>query len=194
MRYYGQIEGPGGVRDVEHRIAATAAPDRPARARDRLVSGCGFVYDDGGRAEAGFVGDAGDCVTRAISIALGQDYRDVYDRLALRMAARGEPRSARNGIPRAVYESYLDAHGWRWVPTMEIGSGCRVHLRPDELPPGRLIARLSKHVCAVVDGVVRDTHDPTREGTRCVYGLFLPACAGIAIPLESEGSTRGGTT
>ena len=25
---------------------------------------------------------------------------------------------------------------------------------------------------AVIDGVIRDTHDPGRDGTRCVYGYY----------------------
>jgi hypothetical protein len=58
------------------------------------------------------------------------------------------------------------------VPTMQIGSGCRVHLRADELPAGRIICQVSRHLCAVIDGVVYDTHDPTRDGTRCVYGYW----------------------
>jgi hypothetical protein len=127
---------------------------------------------DGGREAAGFKGQAGDCVTRAIAIALDLPYKRVYDDLAARMATEGNPRSARNGIPRQIYEAYLGEHGWRWHPTMGIGTGCRMHLTADELPPGRLIARLSKHVCAVIDGVIHDTHDPSREGTRCVYGYF----------------------
>ena len=40
-----------------------------------------FIYDDGGRAAAGFKGKTGDCVTRAIAIATGRPYREVYDRL-----------------------------------------------------------------------------------------------------------------
>ncbi len=131
-----------------------------------------FQPNDGGREAAGFRGDAGDCVTRAIAIALDLPYREVYDDLAERMVATGKPRSARNGIPRKVYEDYLGDHDWRWYPTMHIGSGCTVHLRADELPEGRLIARLSKHVCAVIDGVIHDTYDPSRDGTRCVYGYF----------------------
>lgn len=55
---------------------------------------------------------------------------------------------------------------------MGIGTGCRVHLRPDELPRGRLVVKLSRHITAVIDGVVYDTHDPTRGGTRCVYGYY----------------------
>ena len=62
--------------------------------------------------------------------------------------------------------------GWKWTPTMGIGTGCRVHLRPEELPGGRIIVSLSKHWCAVIDGVPHDTHDPSRGGTRCVYGYW----------------------
>ena len=53
-----------------------------------------------------------------------------------------------------------------------IGRGCTVHLRAEELPTGRLVVSLSKHVTAVVNGVIRDTHDPSHGGTRCVYGYF----------------------
>lgn len=142
-----------------------------------------FQPNDGGREAAGFKGDAGDCVTRAIAIALRLSYRDVYDELAERMAATGKPRSARNGIPRKVYEAYLSDHGWLWTPTMSIGSGCTVHLNDElyehafgEVVYGpALIARLSKHVCAVLNGAIHDTFDPSRHGTRCVYGYFKAA-------------------
>lgn len=133
-----------------------------------------FQQNDGGRSAAGFRGVTGDCVTRAIAIALDLPYREVYDALSDRMAAQGKSRSARNGVPRSVYEIYLREQGWKWVPTMKIGSGCTVHLRKDELPSGRIIARLSRHLCAVVDGVIQDTYDPSREGSRCVYGYFQP--------------------
>jgi hypothetical protein len=56
---------------------------------------------------------------------------------------------------------------------MFIGQGCKVHLREGELPMGRLVVNLSKHFTAVIDGVVYDTHDPTRDGTRCVYGYWI---------------------
>jgi len=131
-----------------------------------------WVYDDGGRAAAGFVGDAGDCVTRAIAIATGMDYRVVYDDLAERQAALGKPRSARNGVHPKAYKPYLLELGAIWTPTMGIGTGTTVHLRESELPGGWLIVRLSKHLAAVYDGYVHDTHDPTRDGTRAVYGYW----------------------
>jgi hypothetical protein len=58
---------------------------------------------------------------------------------------------------------------------MRIGSGCKVHLAKDELPNGRLIVRVSKHITAVINGVIHDTHDFSRDGTRCVYGYFTKA-------------------
>ena len=39
-----------------------------------------FKYNDGGRAEAGYKGDTGDCVTRAIAIAAELPYKEVYNR------------------------------------------------------------------------------------------------------------------
>lgn len=134
----------------------------------------GFVYDDGGRSEAGYRGTTRDCTCRAIAIATGKPYREVYTTLtkAAMDERRGRKGSARTGVSTLVIHRYLKTLGFMWTPTMRIGSGCSVHLREDELPPGRLIVRLSKHVCAVVDGVVHDNHDPRRGGTRCVYGYW----------------------
>ena len=136
-----------------------------------------FVEDDGGRAESGYKGHAGDCVTRAIAIATEIPYKDVYVALN-EYAQRERPRagsrrsSARTGVFRKTYHRYMLDMGWIWVPTMQIGSGCQVHLRKKELPKGRLVVRLSKHVTAVIDGTIHDTHDPQRDGTRCVYGFY----------------------
>lgn len=143
-----------------------------------------FKPNDGGRTAAGFRGRTGDCVTRAIAIATESDYREVYHDLfeGQREFAKGRSRRAkaaaknptpRNGVFREVYQKYLEERGWVWVPTMKVGQGCKTHLRADELPSGRIIARVSKHLCAVIDGVVHDTHDCSRGGTRCVYGYFI---------------------
>ena len=144
-----------------------------------------FKFDDGGRAAAGFKGSAGDCVTRAIAIAMERDYREVYDELKAANAefSQGRSRKARavaqkgstprNGVHKEVFGPFIEKAGWVWTPTMQIGSGCTVHLNADELPAaGRLIVRCSKHLVAVVDGVIHDTHDPSRDGTRCVYGYW----------------------
>lgn len=138
-----------------------------------------FVYNDGGRADAGFRGDVSDCVTRAVAIATGVPYKTVYD--AINLAAKSERltagrvrrSSARNGVRRNVFDKYIKSLGWSWVPTMGVGSGCRVHLRDGDLPMGRLIVRVSGHMVAVIDGVIHDTSNPDRDGTRCVYGYYV---------------------
>lgn len=140
-----------------------------------------FTYHDGGRRAAGFKGNTRDCVCRAICIATGKPYQEVYD--ALNANAKRERigkrkrkiSSARTGVYKQNYRAYLASIGWRWTPTMGIGTGCKVHLRADELPSGRLIVKVSKHLCAVIDGVVHDTYEDSRGGKRCVYGYFSQA-------------------
>jgi hypothetical protein len=73
---------------------------------------------------------------------------------------------------RRTYQSYLESLGWKWTSTMFIGSGCQVHLRASELPARPLIVKVSRHLTAVIDGVLYDTHDCSRGGRRCVYGHF----------------------
>jgi hypothetical protein len=151
-----------------------------------------FVFDDGGRSEAGFRGKADDCVARAVTIASGLTYTEVYQAIAKGV---GEERgshgaTARRGVHtnRKWFRDYMQALGFVWVPTMKIGQGCTTHLVHGELPMGRLVVSVSKHVTAVIDGVIRDTHDPSRESQvteadgrirlahRCVYGYwFLPS-------------------
>lgn len=173
-----------------------------------------FVYNDGGRAAAGYKGNAGDCVVRSIAIATGKPYQEVYDELfELNRAAQktqrnpkrsrsGRKRSASprdGGTSKKTVRAYLESIGWRWVPTMGIGTGCTVHLHDGELPAGRLIVSVSGHMVAVIDGEIHDTYDPQRElhcierdtgrelrpgewrnvngicsvRRRCVYGYFV---------------------
>ena len=130
-----------------------------------------FQFDDGGRGAAGYRGLTRDCATRAIAIATGLPYQLVYD--AINETAQSERRgkrkcgisSARTGVYRQTMRKYLAALGWRWMPTMGIGTGCTVHLYDGELPMGRLIVSVSRHFTAVIDGVIHDTHNPQREAT-----------------------------
>ena len=141
-------------------------------------NGLPFVRHDGGRAEAGFEGKAGDCLCRAAAIASGRPYAEVYDLINSFGAKertgkrkRGKS-SAGTGVYNSTARKVMAALGFEWVPTMAIGSGCKVHMRPGELPAGRLVVNLSRHFAAVIDGTVYDMYDPCREGTRCVYGWF----------------------
>jgi hypothetical protein len=127
-----------------------------------------FVYNDGGRKEVGFLGEAGDCIVRAIAIATGEDYKSVYNKVN-KEAGKA---IARKGVPIKLIHKILNDYGFKWTPTMQIGQGCKVHLRKDELPSGVLICRVSKHLVTVNDGFLFDTYDSSRGGTRCVYGYW----------------------
>lgn len=137
-----------------------------------------WEYDDGGRAEAGFKGTTGDCVCRSIAIAVQRPYKEVYDLINQygkqeRTGKRKKGKSnARTGVYKTTIKKVMEHYGWQWTPTMQIGSGCTVHLRDGELPMGRLVVNVSKHMTAVIDGVLHDIYDCSRDGTRCVYGYW----------------------
>jgi hypothetical protein len=168
----------GGTRVLLSRLDANSVKQYAMTATEPLK----HIFDDGGRAAAGYKGTAGDCVTRSITIATGKPYQEVYD--ALRVGAQEHAAVRRDRVakrirdkgatPRAskIYRKYLAEIGWKFAPTMRIGSGCRVRLAKGALPMGQLIVKVSRHITAVIDGVIHDTHDPSREGTRCVNGYF----------------------
>ena len=93
--------------------------------------------------------------------------------------------SARTGVYKNTERKVMELLGWKWIPTMKIGQGCKVHLQEDELPKGRLVVSLSRHFTAVIDGVIHDTFDPNDRGVwvdaygnnittnRCVYGYYV---------------------
>lgn len=154
-----------------------------------------WVYNDGGRAAAGYKGDAGDCVTRAIAIATGLPYKEVYkiinDQAKLESEKvikkyRGQKRSsARNGVAKETYNAVLKDLGWKWVTCMRFGQGCTTHMVADELPNGTIIVALAKHLVCVKDGVIYDTYNSSEKAyidefgqkqindRRCVYGYFV---------------------
>ena len=134
-----------------------------------------WIETDGGRKAAGFKGKARDCFCRAVAIAMELDYRKVYDSInqqaKTEKVGKGKKRSsARTNVYTFTARRFMRAYGWIWVPTMGIGTGSKVKLA--DLPPGRLVVRLSRHFTAVVNNVIHDDHDPSRGGTRCVYGYW----------------------
>jgi hypothetical protein len=146
-----------------------------------------FRFNDGGRHASGYRGETGDCFVRSVAIATGLPYQHIYDlvnRASVyeRTGARKRGKSnARTGVYKSTIKRVMNSLGWVWTPTMQIGSGCTVHLRPEELPPGRLVVSVSKHLTAVIDGVVHDTHDCSRRGTRCVYGYWQSEATSRAL-------------
>jgi len=144
-----------------------------------------FKFNDGGRAEAGFKGTTGDCFVRSAAIASGKPYIEVYngvipfcnDYMSKKRKRRSGTSHPRTGIHKEVAHSYLTSLGFKWVPLMKIGTGCVANIDDfflsTYLAKGSYILSLSKHYAAVVDGIVQDTYDPSRGGTRCIYGYFV---------------------
>jgi hypothetical protein len=141
-----------------------------------------YQYNDGGRSASGRKGFVGDCVARSIAIVAELPYQEVYDAIANGVATERKTKyrgasgkkTASSGVhvKRKWFKDYMEKLGFRFTPTMGIGTGCRVHMRDGELPMGRLIVSLSGHYTAVVEGVCHDNHNPCRGGNRCVYGYW----------------------
>lgn len=137
-----------------------------------------FKYSDGGRAKAGYRGKAsGDCFVRAVAIALDLPYDHVYSIVAERCNKTNPRKKKRRnhpakGIYREFADKILEEFGWEWVPTVMPGGRNYPKLRACDLPDGPIVARVSRHFCAVIDGTVYDDHDPTRGGKRLVYGYY----------------------
>ena len=136
-----------------------------------------IIINDGGRAASGRKGSTGDCVARSVTIASGRPYSEVYAALASinermpktkRRMKRGRhlgQATASHGIyvQSKLFKDYMKSLGFVWTATMGIGTGCKVHLADGELPMGRLVVSVSRHYCAVIDGVINDIYDPQRD-------------------------------
>ncbi len=149
------------------------------------AAGMPWEFNDGGRKAAGYKGFAGDCAVRAMAIAMRRPYAEMYgelreanesyaatrrNRVAKVLRRRGS--TPRNGNFTDVMHGVFKRHGWLWTPTMGIGTGCTVRMEHGNFGVGRYVLRVSRHFVAVIDGVAQDTHDPSRNGRRCVYGYW----------------------
>ena len=145
-----------------------------------------FMWNDGGRAVSGFVGTTGDCVTRAICIATGRSYREVYAELGERAAS-----SPRNGIPIDVVSQYLRSRDWQ--PVASHGKNI---LGEAALPDGVVIlhiradSRRSSHLVTVVDRVIYDTWNPADDRSYSILEYWRPPQTGYTNPLPSRAPKR----
>ena len=131
----------------------------------------GYEYNDGGRKAAGYKGEAGDCVARAISILMtngvptAESYRAAYSTVAdyevTRRVKRGKrvarvARTARNGSDILSKPAQLAAMG---IQKVALGKGARPTWTEAYRTYGNCIVSTAKHVAAIVNGRLMDTHD-----------------------------------
>ena len=156
-----------------------------------------FVYNDGGRSKYFKAEHVGDCVCRAIAIATGIDYKEVYDELQrrakqetdrqLKKHRNNKRSSARNGMFKDTWKQYLKDLGWVCHSTCAVGKGVSCHLVAEELPMGTLIVQVSRHLVCVKDRVIYDTYNSSikqyyndfgeliTNENRAVYGYWTKA-------------------
>lgn len=143
-----------------------------------------FVYNDGGRAAAGFKGQTEDCVTRAIAIATGRPYREVYhtvnDVIRLKKKNLRKPctSSARTGVIPLLLTHIMKHFGFEHTNVTKITGTDIKHISRENykagvFPEGVIIARLKRHVCVIKDGVVHDTFNPAEHGKTVLYGYWV---------------------
>ena len=108
-----------------------------------------WVKTDGGRKAAGHKGDAGDCTIRAISIALGLDYQEVWDEFDSPI------QSPDNGVHGRESSSFLEDRGWTASPV----GRCTVAEAADKWRTGIIDCSLlgDGHFVAIIDGKIYDT-------------------------------------
>lgn len=138
-----------------------------------------WIYDDGGRSKYYQKENVNDCVCRSIAIVTGRDYKEIYDLInkyaeEYRQENPNDVSHPRIGVSKDLTYKILTDLGYKWIPKMYFGKGCLCHLRDGELPKkGKIIVSVSKHLTCVVDNVIHDIYDPSREGKRCVYGYYI---------------------
>ena len=137
-----------------------------------------YSLDDGGRAAAGFKGQAGDCVVRAIAILTRAPYAAVYARMAAAMkqagysaSGNGDRQKPRPGLrprltARQVQNLVKRSYGLRRV---DLGRGARPTYTQAWQLHGNCLVGTTKHVAAIVDGTLRDTFDHRVYDAR-IYG------------------------
>ena len=117
------------------------------------------------------MGLAGDCVVRAIAIATGQAYRDVYEALG-----KKAQKSPRDGVYIEFVGEYLATLGWQ----MTLGQNAAFH--SFSFPKSACVFYLkaqrgresSGHLCAVVDGTIQDTWNPAEDDDYLVQAYWIP--------------------
>src|SRR5262249_16757383 len=181
----------------------------PAKAGSGL---CRWVKDDGGRSRSQVAragrrkNSTGDCVARAITIATGKDYDEVHSALTVLSVRQiySAPDGAYakwgrrkggvcffdpdHGCGEAAFGSYLKSLGWKFTSTKDQ----KVRLRADELPRGRLIVSISRHLVAVIDGVIHDTFNCGESGRKQVKGYWsAPSVSSDWRPIGNGGDAPG---
>ena len=137
----------------------------------------GIRYDDAGRFEAGYKGNAGDCLCRALTVFSGIEYQSVYDSIAATLKSYGYPKTANMYTANRAFGAY----GRKTKITKALGAICREimedwgfsHLKNTLKLDINAVAKafpdcivfFKSHAAAIENGILIDTWD-----SRCLRG------------------------
>jgi len=137
-----------------------------------LMSGVGFdgkryglsyraILTDGGRAGSRRPRQSKDCTVRAVALARNIPYDAAYDLLheAGRKCSRGF--HVQRWLGDQAWATKIPFPAVKGQPRMNPATFTK------QLPTGRFICRVAKHVFAVIDGVVHDSFENRPD--RCIY-------------------------
>lgn len=158
------------------------------------------VYDDGGRAEFdtryrdSTHNHVGDCVIRAIAIATGVDYKDVWTTLE-REQQKADGRSVDAGTDDGVFSRYLKSLGWTRIACDrglkdKRATALASVLSEDSVvfcQPGPAFFAGSGHCVASVQGKLRDTWYSGEDG---VSALWVDATRAAHVTEALFGTTQ----
>lgn len=107
----------------------------------------------------------GDCVIRAISLALGQSWEETYIELCLQGYLMSDLPSS-----NAVWNNYLKNNGWsRYFVRDDCPECYTISDFSDEYPTGTYIIGTGTHAVTVIDGVILDNWDSSDEQSLYFY-------------------------
>lgn len=108
-----------------------------------------------------------DCVVRALALAEGKRWIEVYEELC----ALGREMFEMPNM-KAVYERYLLERGWIKMPMPKKWDNTRFTIKEwaDENPNRVMVIRVAKHLTTVIHG---DLHDTWNCGRKCVGNYYI---------------------
>ena len=139
----------------------------------------GYIYDDGGRKDAGYKGTTGDCVVRAAAIISATDYREMYGMMA-DANANSAQRAKRQGVKRGyakrtaangvAKDAYVKVFGQIGLVKVRLPKGQRPTYTEAYERYGDCVVTTARHMCAIVGGNLRDLFDGRTYEMESEYG------------------------
>ena len=126
-----------------------------------------WAYHDGGRKEAGYLEEGGDCVIRSIAIATGTDYGSIWNQIE-----SISDKSPDLGVQQKIVRTYFEERGWGILDTA--GQSVCSFVRDSQSQTLVVDAHFcgNGHLTAIKDGKVWDTWNPL--GWRVLRAYYPP--------------------